>query len=98
MNNITLSTGERITRSTFDFRIRKAKKQKIDKMIEEFGFIFCEDCEQNNCKPVDCSHEIPVSECLKSGKPELAYDINNIIMRGRECHRKKDGLHLQFKN
>ncbi len=30
------------------------------------------------------------------GKAELAYDVNNITIRCRECHRKHDGLNLEF--
>lgn len=96
MNYITLSTGERITRKAYDNRITAAKKQKIDEFIEENGYVYCEICERNDCKPVDCSHDKSVDWCIKNGCPELAYDIDNITLRGRDCHKKYDGLDLQF--
>jgi hypothetical protein len=87
---LTCSDGERITRATFDRRIAQAKEQKLAEHFEKYGYFFCEDCKKNDCKPIDCSHDIPVSECIKSGTPELAYDVNNITLRGRKCHNKHD--------
>lgn len=92
MNHYFTSTGERVSKSTIDRRIREAKQRKINQMIEDYGYIFCEDCQQNDCVPVDCSHNISVDECQKTRRTELAWDISNITMRCRICHKKYDKL------
>jgi hypothetical protein len=87
MNHITTSLSEKITRKEFDKRIRAAKELKLEKFFEDNGYYYCEDCKKNSCKPIDCSHDISVDRCIKDGVPELAYDVNNITLRGRECHK-----------
>lgn len=85
-----MSNGERVLKTVIDSRVREAKAEKIQQMLDEHGYVFCEDCERNDCKPVDCSHDVSVDQCQKQGKSELAWDVNNITMRGRPCHRKHD--------
>jgi len=41
----------------------------------------------------DCSHDVPVKKCKETRQVELAWDINNITMRGRRCHVKHDKLY-----
>jgi len=74
-------------------KIRKAKAQKIQQMQDTYGYVFCEDCGRNDCLPVDCSHDLPVKKCKETRQVELAWDINNITMRGRRCHAKHDKLY-----
>ena len=90
-NSYQTSSGERILKTVIDARVREAKAEKIEQMIDEHGYVFCEDCKQNACKPIDCSHDISVDQCQKQGMSESAYDVSNITMRGRPCHRKHDG-------
>ena len=90
MNYYRTSQGERISKSIVDANIRKAKEQKLKEFITEHGYFFCEDCKRNDCKPIDCSHDISVKECQETGQTELAWDVNNITLRGRACHRKHD--------
>lgn len=89
-NTITTSDGERMSRAEFDNRIRKAKAKRIQINLEKYGFIACEDCGRNDCKPVDCSHDKSVKACIEDGVAELAYDVENITMRGRKCHNIHD--------
>jgi len=96
MNYLTTSAGERISRSVFDSRIARAKTKKKKEQFDNEGFNFCEICEQNDCFPVDVSHDISVDKCIKMGTPELAYDLRNMTMRGRNCHKIYDGLDLRF--
>ena len=96
MNYLTTSIGERICRSTFDYRIREAKKQKLLQQMDKEGYNFCTKCERNSCIPIDVSHVISVDKCIKNGHPELAYDLNNLQILGRDCHKKYDGLDLKF--
>lgn len=96
MGSSKLSSGEYINQKTLDYRIRKAKSDKISKMIDDYGYIFCEDCKLTGNDYIDCSHEISVDKCKKQGRSELCYDIENIKMRCRKCHQKHDGLNLKF--
>jgi len=59
---------------------------------ETFGYNFCEekDCHKSQGVYLDCSHDISVDECQKSGRTELAWDVNNITIRCRDCHNKHD--------
>jgi len=98
MNYLTTSKGERIPRSTFDYRIKKAKRQKLQEQFDEHGFNFCVKCEKNSCIPIDVSHIISVDKCIKEGYPELAYSIHNMQIYGRKCHKEYDGLDLKFTN
>lgn len=96
-NHYYTSSGEKVTKSYIDKKIREAKKKKLDMFIKKHGYYFCEECGRNDCKPIDCSHNISVKECQESGRAELAWDVNNITLRGRPCHRKKDTSELKFK-
>lgn len=90
MNHYYTSDGERISKSKIDANIRRAKELKLQTFFDEHGYYFCEDCGRNDCLPIDCSHDISVKECQESGRSELSWDINNITLRGRKCHRKHD--------
>jgi len=96
MNYHHTSDGNRISKDEIDRNIRKAKAEKIRLHVEEFSYICCTTCGRNDCKPVDCAHIISVNECQKSGHAELAWDLDNIVLEGRECHKKRDGLDLKF--
>lgn len=93
-NTYECSDGTRVLKSTIDSRVKKAKARKIDSMLLEHGYIFCEEigCGRNasSGEPIDCSHDISVDKCQKMGQSELAYDVDNITMRCRPCHRKYD--------
>lgn len=97
MSRYKMSNGEWVTKSVIDRKVREAKDLKIKLFFEEYGYIFCEECKNNEDTPIDCSHIISVDECQKSGRSELAWDLNNIRLLGRECHKKKDKLNLKFK-
>lgn len=86
------SNGNRIEKSLIDKKVRVSKFEKLEQMRIEYGYIFCENCGKNeNCgEPLDCSHDISVDKCQKIGRSELAYDVNNITIRCRSCHRKHD--------
>lgn len=95
MGTYTTSTGEKFTQTQIDYKIRKAKKKKIEQFMDEYGYTFCEDCKIFNTI-IDCSHDISVDKCKKNGKLELAWDVNNITLRCRKCHEKHDKLNLKF--
>jgi len=89
VNTYQTSDGERIKKSVIDGRIRKAKEQKLTDMKDEHGYVFCENCCMSS-DILDCSHDIPVKECQEEGKSELAWDVKNITIRCRQCHRRHD--------
>ena len=91
-NTYECSDGTRVLKSTIDSRVKKAKARKIDSMLLEYGYIFCEECGLNasSGEPIDCSHDISVDKCQKTGHSEMAYDEDLITMRCRPCHRKYD--------
>lgn len=97
-NTYQTSDGQRYSKFIIDINIRKAKAEKLRIQKEEHGYNFCEKCKQNDCIPLDCSHNISVKEAKETGQSELCWDLNNIEILGRKCHQEKDGLNLKFKN
>lgn len=89
-NSYRLSDGSKMEKPKIDRLIRDAKKTKLEQMYSEHGYTFCEDCKRSTGVRLDCSHDISVDECQKSGRTELAFDVNNITMRCRDCHIKHD--------
>ena len=92
MNHYKTSEGLRVSKATIDRRVRAAKQMKLEEQKCDLGYNVCEDCFRNDCKPLDCSHNISVDECQKSGRSELAWDLKNITIRDRKCHQKYDRL------
>ena len=96
MASYECSNGKRLNKSVIDARTRKAKEEKLSQMRDDFGFVFCEDCGNNGSNTyLDCSHNVSVKEAQESGRAELAFDVNNIKIRCRRCHQKRDGLNIQ---
>ena len=44
MNKYKMCNGERISISERNKKIRNAKKEKLQKQLNEFDYNFCEDC------------------------------------------------------
>lgn len=97
MNHYRMSNGQKIAKSVIDRKVREAKQIKLYRFLDEHGFYFCEDCNRSDVFPIDCSHDISVDECQKTGRSELAFDVENIKLLCRACHQKKDGLNLKFR-
>ena len=89
MNTYETSKGERYSKGKIDRNIRYAKAQKLKEFKNANGYYFCEDCKTSQGY-IDCSHDISVYECQNSRRTELAWDVNNITLRCRDCHRKHD--------
>ena len=64
--------------------------------MDEHGYYFCEDCKVSSGVIIDLSHEISIANCKKFGTVEIAYAVDNLRLRCRDCHRKHDGLDLKF--
>jgi len=96
MNYYKTSDGKRVSKTFIDGQVKKAKEAKIHKHMQLYGYMFCTECRRNDCKPIDCAHIVSVDECQKTGRSELAWDLDNIKIIGRSHHQKMDGLDLKF--
>jgi len=86
------SDGKVLYSTVLEAKIYNAKRAKLAEFIITHGYFFCEDCNRNeSCgEPIDLSHTISVKEAKESRRAELCYDLNNIKLRCRTCHRKHD--------
>ena len=99
-NRYKQSDGTKISAAALDRNISKAKEIKVNEMMDNYGYIFCEDCNEFGLPPeprnemelkiIDCSHQISVDEAKKSGRAELACNVDNIRMRCRIHHKIHD--------
>lgn len=69
-------------------KVSEAKNNKRMKMLEEYGYIFCESCGTNE-PPIDCSHVIPIGK-----RKDLEAEERIIFMQCRTCHRKTEHGYL----
>ena len=92
------STGERLTTSQIETRMKVAKMLLLEKQQIELGYNVCSTCFRNDCKPVTCAHIISIKEAKETGRAELCYDVENMIPEGLKCHQKRDGLNIQYAN
>ena len=98
MTTYSTSSGERVKKSTIDYRVREAKRIKLSNQIEKFGYNFCEKCNRNDDTPIDCSHIESVDSCQKNGRAEKCCDLDNISILGRKCHSEFDKNDVRWKN
>lgn len=85
MGSFKTSEGERLSKTTIDGLIRKAKAE-ADRIAESNEMIgFCWECGIPTSRP-DHSHIVSVNECQNSGKAEQAYNPDNIELLCRNCH------------
>lgn len=96
MGTYKCSDGSRVSQEQIDINIKKAKAKKQQLFLLEHGYFFCEDCEKNTCKPIDCSHDEPVLKSKLESRTEKAWDVNNITLRGRDCHARLDKNDVQW--
>lgn len=94
MNSYSTSNGERIRQSVIESLIRKAKAEKLKQQFEEHGYNFCEQCNISSGTYLDCSHRVSVKKAKEIGKTELCFDVNNIDILCRKCHKLRDGLNI----
>lgn len=95
-NTYMMSTGDRVSKTTIDYKVREAKKKLLSNQLLDFGYNFCVNCNKSSSVYLDCAHDISVKECQESGKSELAWCVGNMKVKCRECHQKQDGLSLDF--
>lgn len=90
-NTYQTSDGQRFKKSIIDQKIKQAKARKLEEMMDDYGYHFCEECKTNQGR-LDCSHTISVKQAQEEGQSELAWDVENIKIRCRSCHQKLDLL------
>lgn len=91
MNTYGTSNGDRFTTPQIDAKIRKAKQEKIAQFTNDWGYIFCESCGINASNTyIDCSHDISVKKAKESGQSQQCWNVKNITLRCRKCHKKHD--------
>jgi 5-methylcytosine-specific restriction endonuclease McrA len=84
MGTFKTSEGERLSKTTIDSLIRKAKKALTDEAVEE-GKAYCWSCGTTKDR-LSCSHIISVNKCQDDGKTEFAYDTDNLQLECIPCH------------
>lgn len=92
MNHYYTSDGERVSKSVIDRKVREAKANALSLQFWEYGYNFCTDCLRSSGVYLDCSHNISVDKAQKTRQAELAWDVNNIKVRCRQCHQEYDKL------
>lgn len=98
MNYYRTSTGERVSKSFIDKKVREAKAKVLASQLEEFGYNFCVTCKRSSGVIFDCAHVESVNDCQRNGTSELAWDTNNIKIMCRNCHAEYDKNNLKWKN
>jgi hypothetical protein len=75
---------------------KAAKKLARQMQIDEHGYAFCVKCMRNtNSGDIDPAHIRSELWCKKNGEIELIFDVDNIQMMCRDCHREYDKLNLK---
>ena len=92
------SKGNRYTTLQIESKIRKAGLLKIELQFIDHGYNFCTKCNSNEDKPIDVSHTISRKKAKEDGNVELLWDLDNLEILGRRCHKIKDRLFLRFTN
>jgi 5-methylcytosine-specific restriction endonuclease McrA len=63
----------------------KNRKELIEERLDEYGYVFCEECEESN-SGIECHHIVFRSECAI---PEKVHDKINLILLCPKCHHGK---------
>ncbi len=97
MNTYVTSYGERLTQGQIETRITAAKAKALENQFNEHDYNFCEECGRNSSGTrLDCSHDISVKKAKENGETEQCWNVGNITILCRECHKEKDKLNLKF--
>ena len=94
MNTYSDSKGNRYTTPQIEVKIKTTALLKLELQFVEYGYNFCEQCKQNDDKPIDVSHTISRKTAKENGNVEILWDLDNLEILGRSCHKKKDKLNL----
>ena len=95
MNTYSDSNGNRYTTNQIEARIKKSALLLLDTQFIEYGYNFCEKCKRNDDKPIDVSHTISRKKAKEDGNVEVLWDLSNLEILGRRCHKIKDKLNIK---
>ena len=95
MNSYFDSKGNSYTQGQIDRKIREAGLYIIDQQFLEHGYNFCTECEMNDCRPIDVSHNVSRKKSKELRQVELSWSLDNLEILGRRCHKIKDRLNIQ---
>ena len=95
MNSYFDSDGNKYSQGQIDFRIKRAGLEVLDLQFLEHGYNFCTKCHRNDCKPIDVAHIISRKKAKELKQVELSWDIGNLEILGRKCHKILDKLNIQ---
>lgn len=86
------SQGNRYTTEEINRKSDAAAKLKLQNQFDEYRYYHCEHCKKNDCKPIDVSHTVSRKKAKEMGIVEILWDLNNLEILGRKCHKIKDKL------
>lgn len=95
MNKYFDSDGKSYTQKQIDFKIRQSGLFLIEQQFLEHGYNFCTKCNRNDCKPIDVAHIVSRKKAKELRQVELSWDLDNLQILGRKCHKKIDKLNIQ---
>ena len=96
MNTYSDSQGNRFTTPQIEAKIKKSALDVLDMQFLEYGYNFCEKCKRNDCKPIDVSHTISRKKAKEDGNVDVLWAYDNLEILGRNCHKIKDKLNIQW--
>lgn len=88
MGSFKTSEGERLSKTTIDNLVRKAKKALTDEAEEE-GKSYCWSCGTTKDR-LSCSHIISVNKCQNDGRAEVAFMVDNMQLECLPCHSETE--------
>lgn len=92
MNTYSDSKGNRWTTKQIDRKSDRTAKMLLEIQYINHGYNFCECCHKSSGVYLDVSHTVSRKKAKENGKSELCWDISNMEILCRRCHRRKDGL------
>jgi 5-methylcytosine-specific restriction endonuclease McrA len=91
------SSGQKYSQHQIDRYIGRACKILFYNQRDEYGYNFCEKCKKNHTSvKLDCSHIKSRKKCKEDGEIKKLWSMDNLQVLCRDCHKKYDGLDLQF--
>jgi hypothetical protein len=90
-------SGKQYTQKQINVYVGLASKILFDEQKDEHGFNFCEKCDHNGTEyKLDPAHIKSRKWCKDNSDIELSWDLDNLKVLSRKCHKTYDGLNLQL--
>ena len=92
MNTYSDSQGNRYTTEQIERKIKKSALELLEMQFLEHGYNFCECCKRSSGTYLDVSHTISRKKAKEDGMVEVLWDLDNLEILCRNCHKIKDKL------